>query len=253
MKETNTGAQKIINYLEEFINSYRFQNEITKIREKYKIPPKGYELSQNDKIQMKKSDNFYFPALYKDEFVNLIIPFGRDLEKIQKMTHLRFIGFKKILYLYLFHNILFKDILIPYLEKVNLCKVADSADEYNDFYLGNDAPMYLDHVNRENEHFPLHLRISPYASKRDIIRFIEKNFSNLIKPLQEKYKDPDTNLGKVKKRRKRERNNLIYDFRSRGMTLDQIKDAISTKSAENLGYEDIGKILSLERKRRKKV
>lgn len=251
MKNAPTQIRKIVNYLEAFIESDQFQDKIKKLRGKYKIPAEGYEFFKEDQEQLNRIDYFYFPASYKSKVVDLIVPLGEDLNEIQKMTPLRFIGFKKTLYLYLFHNNLFEDVLLSYLKSVNLCKVADSVDEYTDFYLNNDSSMYLNHIHNENYYFPVHLRIMPYASKRDIIKFIEENYSKFIKPIQEKYKDPDTNLGRVRNRRKKERNKLILNLRSKGKSLREITKEINYKSNENLGYEDVGKILSIERKRRK--
>jgi len=251
MKNVPTQIRKIINYLGAFFESDQFQDEIKKLRIKYKIPLEGYEFSKEDQGQLNKIDHFYFPASYKNKIVDLIVPLGKDLNKIREMTPLRFIGFNKILYLYLFHNKLFENVLLPYLKPVNLCRVADSIDEYNDFYLNNDSSMYLNYIDRENNYFPVHLRITPYASKRDIMKFIEENFSSLIKPIQNKYKNPNTNLGKIRNRRKKGRNNLILSLRSKGKSLNEISKKIKEKSNENLGYEDIAKIISIERKRRK--
>lgn len=251
MKNAPTQIRKIVNYLEEFVNSDQFQDKIKKIRVKYKIPLKGYKFFKEDQEQLKTIDYYYFPSSHKDKIVDLIIPLGEDLNKIQKIMPLRFIGLKKTLYLYLFHNKLFEDVLISYLKTVNLCKVADSADEYADFYLNNDSSMYLNHINNENNYFPVHLRIMPYASKRDIIKFIEENYSKLIKPIQEKYIKSDTKLGKIRNRRKKGRNDLIMRLRSKGKSLKEISKEINKKSNEKLGYNDVGKILSIERKRRK--
>ncbi|NTV40789.1 MAG: hypothetical protein HGA61_00750 [Candidatus Moranbacteria bacterium] len=252
MKKASTQIRKIVNYLEAFIESDHFQDEIKKLRIKYKIPVEGYEFSKEDQKQLDRIDYFYFPDSHKNKIENLIVPLGEDLNEIQKMTPLRFIGFKKTLYLYLFHNKLFEDVLLSYLKSVNLCKVADSVDEYADFYRGTEDPLvYLNYLKTENDYFPAHLRISPYASKRDIIKFIEENYSKLIKPIQEKYKNPDTNLGKVRNRRKKGRNNLILSLRSKGKSLTEIRKEIKEKTNENLGYEDVAKILSIERKRRK--
>src|SRR5665647_1628305 len=163
MKNAPTQIRKIVNYLEAFIESDQFQDKIKKLRVKYKIPVEGYEFFKEDQEQLNRIDYFYFTASYKSKVVDLIVPLGEDLNEIQKITPLRFIGFKKTLYLYLFHNKLFEDVLLSYLKSVNLCKVADSADEYNDFYLHNDSSMYLSHINNENYYFPIHLRIMPYA------------------------------------------------------------------------------------------
>ena len=102
--------------------------------------------------------------------------------------------------------------------------------------------------------FPVDIRISPYASERDILDYIKKMYSFFIKPIQERYKEK-TNLGKVKNKKEiiQLRNDLIY--KNRHLKLKEIMALIGEEFGNSAiidcGY--IGKIISLEKKKRKDV
>ena len=131
-----------------------------------------------------------------------------------------------------------------YAQKINLAQNEIAIDLSEDFIILCDRG--------DDEIYPIGIRISPYASKRDIVDFINTIFP-LIKGMQESYKKAGIKIGKVKKKKKsiQERNVFIYE--NRKLSINETKRLVEEKFGESLDYEYIGKIRSYEAKRRKKL
>lgn len=109
-------------------------------------------------------------------------------------------------------------------------------------------------TQEEIDVFPIALHISPYASKRSILDYVQKFYKTEIAVLQDKYKDANVEIGKYKTKQEvlRKRNALIYNNRHiPRKTL--IKMVNSQFPQARVDQGSIGKIISLEIKRRKKV
>lgn len=102
--------------------------------------------------------------------------------------------------------------------------------------------------------YPIVIKISPYASQRDLIDFIKNKvvWKHRIIPLQNKFRDKNIKIGKIKKKNRliRERNQFI--FQNQDKTGKEIKCLVYEKFGEDLPYEYIPKIISREKKKRQK-
>lgn len=113
----------------------------------------------------------------------------------------------------------------------------------------------------EGSGFPVTLHISSFATKRDILDFIEKSYQTKIKPIQEDL----VNMFPVPLKNIRTRNKNIesrddYIYRNRKKPYKEISRLVMHKfrdilplNKRNLDQGSIGKIISLEEKRRKQV
>lgn len=247
----NQGLQKVLNYLDYFIDSDFFQNEIKALREKYKIPPDGFIKCDYDKIS--EHDIFYVPpewCFVKNK--QCIKKLNIDIKKIAKKLPLKNHYLHLIIKVYLFHNFVIKN-KESFLSSENLCKVINERERFFEYY-GADPEFYLECIKNENLTYPISIRLSPYASQRDILDFIKNNFF-LIKSSQDKYIKQKSKFSRIKTKdyRKQERNRFIYEHRN----LPRKK--IMKLVADKFGYDDvidyghIGKIISVEKKKRKEV
>lgn len=102
-----------------------------------------------------------------------------------------------------------------------------------------------------DEEYPVILKISPYANIKDIVSYINKN-SKLIKRYQETHKKPEINIGKARTKSVSNlaRSDLVYE--NRHLPLKEIRK-ILLKNGYNLDDGHIGKLLSIENKKRKQV
>ncbi len=94
-----------------------------------------------------------------------------------------------------------------------ICEVQDVIDMKED-------PLMNFNEKLDDNAFPLSLRISPYASQRDLIDYIKRMYEREIKPIQKKYLDEKIKIGKfrskkdsIKKRNEFIINTSIYQLR----------------------------------------
>lgn len=100
--------------------------------------------------------------------------------------------------------------------------------------------------------YPTIIKINSSASQRDIISFIKSNW-NIIKAHQKKNENFTQKIKSLRNKNieKKKRNDFIYQ--NRHLPIKNIFKMVSDKFGEVLDDGHIGKILSLEKKRRKEV
>lgn len=216
--KSTTGHKKLLNYIKEIIKEEPFKKEIQEIRKKYNI----------DVDKNKREKLFPSSGLLEDDVLKLLNKYHLEFECLDFMIFYILgdefsennIG-----------NMLFTEDIIDTEESLN-----SSCNPYT------------------KEQFPVVIRVSPYASKRDIIDYIEKLYRFSIEPIQ-KTNQQKTTLGKVKKKKTgiSERNDFIWENRNlpRRKIMELLTDTYGADRTIDFGY--IGKIISLEKKKRKEV
>jgi hypothetical protein len=229
MLKSTIGNNKIWNYFVDLVKNNSFDRSVKNIRE--------ISLTKNGKI--------------KDE-----IKFRNRTKQLCRRFGLDEISWGEDIRTYILKNKLPKDSLS------NSCVVLDRTevgeDEYpNGDYIEGDFgetdqlkdPIELKPVSYS---YPVIIRVSPYASQREIVDFIKKSYNQYIQPIQDRYKDKELNLGKVRKKKVsiKERNDFIYE--NRHLPDREIMTLVYDKFGEqaNIDYGCIGKIISLEDKKR---
>ncbi len=226
-----TGNKKIWNYFLNLIRDRNFQSHINYFK-KYNLNKKG---------EPKKPDDFY--------------------ERIAKLC--RHFGLDEVMWSVALEKYILKNEL-PRENLSTSCIVLDRVeigeDEYPDGYYedeyDDDGPMKEPKkLNSWSYCYPVIIRINPYASQREIVDYIKKSYTRYIKPIQERYKDEEVNLGKIRKKKQsiQERNDFIYQNRRlpSKTIMRMLYDKYGPKSEMDQGY--IGKIISMEKKKRKEV
>ncbi len=230
--------RKLWNATQGLIAKETFQEKIKGLRVKHKIPENGFFVS--DKVRTHPPKEW---VLYESNFSKRLysmMTIQKDIEKICPD------GFPKkdfvsIFEDYLFYNHLF---LSPEPNSHNLIYITDlktKSDSLGHRLNNNDVTTY-----------PVAILISPYAGERDILDFIKRLYKIEIKPIQEKYKKSDSLIGKSRKRNKtkRIRNQFIYE--NRRLPYKTISALVGKKFPEHdVDEGSVGKIISLETKRRK--
>jgi len=235
---STAGHKKFLRYFEEVVNTKPFQEEISRLREKYKIPINGFTTS----------NRIYPPEDWVYRSSKERVRFNRELEKLCERNNLHYMDSSLLLEPYIFYNELdLKDVV--YERGVfNLFHVSDLAEEAKE-------PFGKSFRDSDNLAYPVAVRISPYASLRDILDFVKKVYKRSILPMQEQYRIKGVRIGKSKKRKSsiKERNDFIYQ--NRHLPRKEIMRLIGDKFGENsvIDYAYIGKIISLEKMRRKEV
>ncbi|OQB05027.1 MAG: hypothetical protein BWY19_01163 [bacterium ADurb.Bin212] len=99
--------------------------------------------------------------------------------------------------------------------------------------------------------FPISLHISPYASRNNIIEYIERNYVSEIEPLQNKYRDKNSIFLSVRAKRRRDRDKYIWDLHIQGNKAIEIMDLVNSSFSElkEIDYNYVLKIIRDIKKR----
>ena len=133
--------------------------------------------------------------------------------------------------------------------ELDVCELYDEEDEYlnENFPVDFDIPPSRNPRRRAQIHaFPIHMGINIYATKRDVLDFVNKRWDYIRYLLDgnitEKPKSP-----RIKP--KAQRDNLIWE--NRDLPAKEIADKVNQHfPSENLTYADINSILYYLRKRK---
>lgn len=233
------GFTKLWNYFCAVTESDRFQKTVSEIRKEYSIPENGIPLPESGSWSIPhedwkhSSDRELYQEL-KKKIAQLTLEYGLLPKDWADMVES-----------YIFHNII---LISPEPNSCNVCFVSDGISKKDS--LGHDI---------SNEHltvYPATLHISPYASKRDLLNYIEKIYTTEIEPLQKKYQNPDIKIGQFKTQNKslQERNRFIEKnaHLPRKQLFKLVKDKFPNLM-EGLDEGSLGKVISYRKKRRQKV
>jgi len=260
LKDRKTqGFKKIKNYFLEVVRSETFQMAVSYIRNMYYIPKDGFPSPYKD-----GSPDLFEPLECSKEWIFIndkkeIGFFEADIETLRR----RFALYPYSVWHFVIRNYVFYNKL-PDLDKnleegCDLCEISDIeaekktlAEYQKSKKYKNFADAFVEHLAERDKLFPVRINVSPYASKRDILDFVRKNY-NYIKEIQDRHKIKMIKIGKVRSRNPyiQQRNDFIYKHRH--LPRRAIMRLVSEKFNEVLDYGHISKIISLEKKRRKEL
>lgn len=128
----------------------------------------------------------------------------------------------------------------------DMCMIEDRYDEYfNEEY--SYVPIVFD-TDKQNriKVYPVSIDIHRFATKRDVLDFIEKRW-DFIEDYLSDYRNKKVRI----RRRKISRDLSDFIWENRDLNVHQIKKVLAEKFPQNgLAYYEINKIISLEKKRR---
>ena len=243
-KERNTpafyktqGFKKLWNYFTVITESDDFQKSIKELRNVYHVPPEGFSTP--------KEGSWTHPPVeweYAKDKVRLV-NIRHALNAMSLGYNLLPRDWSDLFESYFFYN---RILIHPRPHARNLCFVSDGVT-------GTDMLGHkLDKDDRQV--YPLTVHISPYASKRDILNFIEKVYLPEMARLQAQYKKDGVNITGHRARKKgvRERDDFIVKNRTHSNKKIAEETAKKFPNAP-LRAGSIGNTIKREQKRRKKV
>lgn len=209
-KGREIGKKKIINDFNRFINLESFKKKVFLLREQYDIPLNGIK-PDTDHLGKKIVTVFYPRKWAKNK--NISKEISINLRNITDSFPLKGFEWDVIFSTYLFYNYVCFEFMEKTISEFNLCKIADLRAEYQEY----EQSAIIDIIANEKEKsdvYPIAIKITPYVSRNVIVNFIKENLE-LIKSLQEKYKDPSATLGKTRSRTAMRKHNFIYKSRNK--------------------------------------
>lgn len=254
------GEKKILLQFERFIETNTFRQEVERIRSLLKLPVNGIEPTEKDLKNLSNRfripDNFPIKKLNNNEHPIRIL--NVEIRKIINSLPIDSIYFSSLVRYYILFNKFFYDELKNFESRFhseNVCELEDAQEGLPDGDPYFNIRAYLEMMETKLGRYPIALRIHPEASQRDIVEYIKKHWPE-IKFYQDRHVDKNKKASfknsKTKENPwKKERRDFIY--KNRHLPLKEIMHLVTVKfgSARNIDCGHIGKIISLENKRRK--
>lgn len=229
------GRTKLERYFLDLLKTEDFQRTIRDLRKRYGYPEGGYK------------EGITYNLGNWGERKDLLHKLDKELKSVCLKHGLHFDYWGDVI-----RSVLSND--EPYLPtdtgtSPDLCMIADLQSEA-------DEPFTKEVRDADNLLFPLAIRVSPFATQRDIIDFVKKN-EFMLSRLQESYRKnlKDVPIGRTKKRKAeiQERNDFIYQNRhlSRRKIMELLTEKYGANKTLDMGH--ISKVISLEKKKRKEA
>lgn len=234
------GFQKMWNYALAVSKTDHFQKTIADLKQKYEIPSEGFD---DTPLYATDEWRFVYPPRWK-YYSNKRT--WREVQKALKELcgkyQLHYMDWHEVIGKYLFYN---RFEVSKYKNSFSICRVADLIEEKKE-------QISKQFEKDDDMAYPIAIRVSPYASQRDIVDFVKKSHPQ-IEVYQKSYRDPKIKIGKVKSKKEKTklRSEFIYQYRH--LPRKQIMRLVNSTFNELLDYGHIGKIISLETKKRKEV
>lgn len=228
---------KVWLYYQTLVQSEGFLKRIAALRIKYRIPLKIVDI-HGKKIRSSVQSAWESVTPFKIQK-----KFWSDIEKIMRNYGISYADNFDSVNAYVFDNkvMAFQDM------EGNLCRIWDFVEERNE-------PFSKNTQDTDDKIFPIGIKISPYATQRDVLDYIKKYYP-VLKSLQSKYKENKLFIGKFKARNEKIiiRNKYIYKLRN--FKLKTIGEKLLNKFGDDPIYDldegEISNIISVEAKKRK--
>ena len=280
MKKIRGGKQKVLNYFDHFIELDNFQDTVRWIRKKFKIPKDGFKLPK----KLFKNGSVNVPdRLKKTDFTSYIWgiteDFPIDEERIE--TFLKIYILYNIKYEDILHNdktyveitggVTAGDIFDTYIkypdgstnkkkvdkDYLQLCKVEDLKKDFEMHIPLFTSEHIVGMLKHRYEKYPVVIKLHPSTTKNDFLCYIEKNWKSSVEPLLNRHKDKKSKLGKLKTRDPLKKEMYRFIYKNQNLPYKEIVSLAGSKFpgkvSASLDEGSVGKIISLERKRRKEV
>ena len=236
------GWGKLWKYYVEITKKEYFQNKIIELRKQHKIPEEGYKHPKPPQTYTTPPPEWQYQfrgigQSYIQERVKIL----DELKLLCEKYGLHYVDWLHVIEDYVFYN---KLVYLMDENAYNLCLLADLANNKRKSTFSRDFELW------DDKFYPIAIRISPYASKRDILNYVAK-MAPMIKEYQKPYINPNIKIGKVKKKKysAQKRNEIVWKNKDFGV--EKIKIELEKEFPNKIfGYEEIYTIISLEKKRR---
>lgn len=247
--------QKILNFLEEYIKSDSFQQKILRLRRDISIPDDGIPISGDDlkNILSARMRFLSYPNIVKIEDQKLV---NQRLKQITEDFPVKNIQISFAFSIYFYYNKYFIELFDDALIVDNVCKLVEARNEMEEYCadIPDFSNVYLNHQKLLTDQYPIALYISPSATQRDIVEYVRKMWP-LFESFSSGFKEKSSKVGKVKRKNSfiKERNEFIY--KNKHLPRKKIMELLTDKygSDKTIDYAYIGKIISLENKKRKEM
>jgi len=235
--ESSQSHKKIWNFAQRVIREESFVEELEKLRAEWNIPAKGF-------VNRDELDKWSLETKHTSDLAFICSEGSlRDLFESHNLNIRHW-----SMWSFFFYNELNQTVL-P-IEPDGLCFVED---------LDEEGVTRIPSEEAENlKQYPISIRVSPYASQRDIVEYVKKMYSILILDVQMKYRKDELSLGSGRERNPEYLEVVDFIWEHRSMKHKKLATFVREHFTDRKfsfewppDYGTIGKIISEEKKRRK--
>ena len=97
-------------------------------------------------------------------------------------------------------------------------------------------------LKKQAEDFPIAICIHPYASQRDVLDFVKKNFKDVIDKGLEKHRNPEVTIGKKRKKNQRVKERNEFICKNSDLDAGKLWSMIKNEFGDDLDFGTIYKI-----------
>jgi hypothetical protein len=259
MNKPDQAKQKLLNYIDDFIDSDCFQVGIIALRKKFDIPSSGFDLPEKLKrklIQNIQIESFTLvPPEIENKKPGIIKEIHFEIKELSKNFPIYDNQTISIFKIYLFYNTKLYEALQGSLDEINLCRIEDIKDELEEYEFFGHPKDVAGIFKKKFDDYPIALKLHPSISQRDLVDYVKHNW-HIINFYLSQYRDKESMLGKIRNKNSeiKKRDKFIYE--NRHLSHKEISSLVSKNFKEVsdvINEGSVGKIISLEKKRRKQV
>lgn len=223
------AKMKMYFYLLSLSDNKDFKDEVLKIRKTFGIPENGFD----DELENEFDFINNLPVLTNGNGDSL--DFQKEVYDLAGRFDLT-VAWLSNIYEYVLYDDVFFSSINSLVDVIDLFDMVETISDYN--------YKIFDYFRGLIDSYPISISVSPNATSRDIVEYVKDNYTDEIKPLQEKYKYKDTKIGKTRKRdsKIKERNDFIC--KNKDLSAKEIVKLVSQRYGEVLDYTYINQIIS---------
>jgi len=239
------SAKKTLHLFEEFVRKEEVASFIKELRKELNLPSRGIPFTDADKKALTEPISAF---LYTPERVILLAKLENENRALQACNFFanqqghNSIYMGTLLRFYVFFDETMDFILSLFSSYNDYLRIEHLPSELS----SRDEKFAYNHFKAVSENYPVVLLINPEVSQRQIQDFVSKNWEYI----QSFNKNKNVSPQRSKKKKIQKRNDFIYE--NKHLPRKEIMTKVADKfgSDEILDYGYIGKIISLEKKRR---
>jgi hypothetical protein len=261
-KKRSSGYTKALNFLDLELKRSEVQEDIKQLRKRFEIPEYGFTSSSR---QFTSIDHDHIPTEWSH------LPIDEAQARLDKLSHaanqlLHRLGQSQRLILpspivdVIFYNrfgVLQSDAvklgLVSALDVFgpNVCTFYDAKETRMNYKRASsvDKKARSERLDQIDKEFPIAIRVSPYASLRDILDYIQHGWV-FIQSAQAEYQEPKTKFGKLRTRDLYlvERDDFIFNFKgTRNEMVEEFQKRFPGKD-----WPDEGAVKAIRHRKRKR-
>ncbi|MCF7843668.1 hypothetical protein K9M47_02090 [Candidatus Gracilibacteria bacterium] len=234
-------------YIKELLRSAKFKKDLEDLKNRYDIPVDGFgkEDGEINLTTLKQYSNSDIKNFNK-EFLSILNKYG--INKGIAPTWVNIIYSRTLYGNLMTPHDLYSVFGEPEYGMVDVLDISDLLDPTLEGKTYEDAVNYFKEITYGK---PVAILINPYASERNILDSIKKIYKTSILPIQNLHKNQSIKIGKIKKKDPIIEKRKDFIYKNKDLPRKEIMLMVTDKFGKGyeLDYANIGKIISLEKKR----